>query len=199
MRQQYSAQLAEAVFPESAIITENADLLEKLRKLLNSQQVNFVERIVYFNAPQGGAYLHHDRERGHAGVVYAQLSGSTFWLALPRKALVEEVMTFISRCQQSTWPESIDLNMQGELSQLSNDEVSITRELESFANTILIHLINETEAFVQQLIANGHSRQLESGDMLLLPQETDDSCCWHSVFTVGENAGQALSFAIRGD
>jgi len=198
-RQKFAAQLTEAAFPESAIITGNDDLLEKLRQLLNTEKIKFVERIVYFNAPHGGAYLHHDRERGHAGVVYAQLSGSTFWLALPRKILVKEVMSFISKCQLSIWPNSIDTNMQKELSVLSSDELSVTRELESFANSSLIHLINETEGFVQQLIANGHGRQLNAGDMLLLPQESDDSCCWHSVYTVGENTGEALSFAVRND
>jgi len=180
----YSALLAEAVFPESRIITANEGLMSNLCNLLHCERINFVERIVYFNAPQGGAYLHHDRERGHAGVVYAQLSGNTFWLALPREDLVKEVQNFVSLSEQSKWPETIDQSMQSELLVFAQNAERLTAELESFCNETLIHLINETAEFVQQLIKNGHSRQLEAGDVILLPQETEDSCCWHSVFNL---------------
>jgi len=199
LRQSYSALLAEAVFPESSIITKNSELNKQLFAILACDEAKFVERIVYFNAPEGGAYLHHDRERGHAGVVYAQLSGRTFWLALPRVDLIKEIIDFVANCKNEGWPASIDTTMQNELIALSNNPASLTDELESFSNTTLIHTMNETEAFVQQLIRNGHSRQLQAGDMLLLPQETADKCCWHSVFTIGEETGEALSFAIRGD
>ena len=165
--------------------------------MLESDDIRFVERIIYFNSPQGGAYLHHDRERGHAGVVYAQLTGSTFWLALTRKCLVDEIIFFVRSCQESSWPNHITLEMQVELSKLAQEPKQLPAELESFNNDTLIHLINETKPFIQQLISNGHSRTLQSGDILLLPQETDDFCCWHSVFTLGETSGEALSFAIR--
>ena len=196
-RQHYASLLSDAIFPESGLITQNHQLLTDLNTLLECDDIRFVERIVYFNSPQGGAYLHHDRERGHAGVVYAQLTGSTFWLALTRKCLVDEIILFVNVCQASSWPDSIINTMQVELSKLAQEPKQLSAELESFSNDNLIHLINETEAFVQQLISNGHSRTLQSGDILLLPQETEDFCCWHSVFTLGETSGEALSFAIR--
>lgn len=193
-RQQLAAELSDAVFPESSIITDNPALNEKLKTILNNQEVSFVERIVYFNAPNGGAYLHHDLERGHAGVVFAQLSGNTFWLALPKQALVKEIIAF---SKSQPWPDSLTLEMRSEMSDLLLDRSYLSEQLSSFTNSSLIHLINETEEFVQFLIRRGHSKHLTPGDVLLLPQTTADTCCWHSVFCSGNEMGQALSFAIR--
>jgi hypothetical protein len=193
-RQQLSAELTDAVFPESKIITGNIELEQKLKQILNCNGVSFVERIIYFNAPNGGAYLHHDLERGHAGVVFAQLTGQTFWLALPKEKLVQEIISF---AKTHSWPDSLTLDMKNEINELIGKPPELAKQLGSFANSSLIHLINETKEFVQFLIAKGHSTKLEEGDVLLLPQESEETCCWHSVFCLGEEMGQALSFAIR--
>ncbi len=197
-RQDCAAQLGDAVFPESQLITANEQLANTLKSLLNSEQISFVERIIYFNAHQGGAYLHHDRERGHDGVVYAQLSGQTYWLALPKLILVDEIQRFLENCQQQQkWPNQVESEQRRELLTLANNPKKLNAELETFANDSLIKLINESQDFVQQLIAAGHGRLVETGDVLLLPQKNQDNCCWHSVFNLGEESGQALSFAIR--
>ncbi len=196
-RQHHAALLTEAIFPESKIITDNQKLHNILGQTLNSQDFRFVERIVYFNSPNGGAYLHHDRERGHAGVVYAQLSGQTLWLALPQQSLINEIQLFIEYCQQNSWPDTINAEFKNEIIISAHTQEKLAQELDSFANSALIQLINETPCFVQQLIRNGHSRHLKAGDALLLPQETPLKCCWHSVFCLGEESGEALSFAIR--
>jgi len=193
-RQHLAGELSDAIFPESSIVTKNSHLQQMLSELLNGQKADFVERIIYFNAPNGGAYLHHDLERGHSGVVFAQLSGQTFWLALPRRMLVEEIIAF---SKTHPWPDSMTIEMRSEMSDLLCDRTLLSEQLNSFNNSTLIHLINETEAFVQYLIAKGHSHHLKPGDVLLLPQADQDSCCWHSVFCIGEEMGQALSFAIR--
>lgn len=195
-RQQLAAELTDAVFPESSIITKNIELEGKLKQVLDSNGVNFVERIIYFNGPNGGAYLHHDLERGHAGVVFAQLTGHTFWLALPKQTLIEEIIRF---SKTHPWPDSLTLEMRNEMSELIGDRSALSEQLGSFSSAALIHLINETEAFIQFLIARGHSARLEPGDVLLLPQATAETCCWHSVFCLGDEMGQALSFAIRAD
>jgi len=198
-RQHYAALLTDAVFPESALITKNKELIRRLQEILVCDSFNFVERIVYFNSPDGGAYFHHDRERGHAGVVYAQLSGATFWLALPKQAFMQEITFFVEQSQANgIWPKTIDSTMKNELNKLVANSEDLSLELESFSNSTLIHLINETKPFVQQLIKNGHGRVVQSGDVLLLPQETDLNCCWHSVFCLFDEPGEALSFAIRG-
>jgi len=195
-RQALASELSDAVFPESAIITDDSGLHEKLEEILGVKKVNFVERIIYFNGPSGGAYLHHDLERGHAGVVFAQLTGSTFWLALPKQSLIEEIILF---SKTHPWPESLTMEMRREMSDLVGDRDYLAEQLDSFSNTSLIHLINETEAFVQFLITRGHGVELSPGDSLLLPQSDEKRCCWHSVFCLGEEMGQALSFAIRAD
>lgn len=193
-RQKYAATLADAVFPESTIITTNEPLIDTLRQSLDAEDIHFVERIVYFNAPNGGAYLHHDLERGHAGVVYAQLTGQTFWLALPRSALIREIISFAAH---SPLPDSLTRAMREEIQQLIKAPQQLAQELETFANSSLIHLINETEAFVQHLITAGYGHQVNAGDVMLLPQTDVDTCCWHSVFCLGDEIGEALSFAIR--
>ena len=197
-RQFHAAHLTEAIFPESRIITNNSVLKAALQQTLKEDDFHFVERIVYFNSPDGGAYLHHDRERGHAGVVFAQLSGSTFWLALPKQSLIKEISLFAKQCIKNQWPQSLSEDVITEVKRCVADDTLLAKELESFANSALIHLINETQEFVQQLIQHGHSRHLKAGDILLLPQDSELSCCWHSVFCLGEESGQALSFAIRG-
>lgn len=194
LRQKLAAELSDAVFPESSVITNNAELNDALKQVLNCDGINFVERIIYFNSPNGGAYLHHDLERGHAGVVFAQLTGQTFWLALPKQKLVEEIIRF---SKTYSWPDSLTLEMRNEMSMLIGDRSALAEQLNSFSNSSLIHLINETKEFVQFLITRGYSVQLMPGDVLLLPQSTEENCCWHSVFCLGKEMGQALSFAIR--
>jgi len=197
-RQHYAALLTEAIFPESRLLTQNEQLVQQLRNILGCDQINFVERIVYFNSPNGGAYLHHDRERGHAGVVYAQLSGATVWLALPKATLLQEISLFVDTCLSAhDWPATIPKGMQHQLAELLSQPELLSSELDSFANNAIIQLINETKAFVQQLVSHGHARLVESGDVLLLPQESISHCCWHSVFNVGDDSGEALSFAVR--
>jgi len=138
--------------------------------------------------------VRHDLERGHAGVVYAQLSGATLWLCLPQQTLVEEIRDFITH---NELPKSLNQAQQQELLALAKDADDLSQALNSFAHDALIHLINETEAFVQFLIGRQHYRILEAGDAILLPQKNPQMCCWHSVFCLGDEMGQALSFAIR--
>lgn len=186
LRQKYAGILCDKIFPESSIITEHGDLNALLRKLLDKKQVQFVERIVYFNAANGGAYLHHDLERGHAGVVYAQITGKTFWLALAKFDLIERIIEYANQYSVS---ESIKA--------LCAEPEKLASELDSFANDELIKLINETQQFIHYLHEKGHSVYMQAGDILLLPQTSLQQCCWHSVFSLGEEVGQALSFAIR--
>lgn len=196
-RQRYAGKLSNSVFPESALITENSRIRSLLCDLISSRAVEFVERIVYFNAPSGGAYLHHDRERGHAGVVYAQVSGETFWIALPSHRLVSELRSFCDTChRQDKWPSSLSTEFINEIQAVVHSE-TLTAQLESFSNDTLIHLINETGAFTQYLINQGHGYTINSGDVLLLPQQSQQQCCWHSVFCLTETTGEGLSFAVR--
>ncbi len=186
LRQHHASQLCDLVFPESSIIGNHAKIKATLQTLMNKPAPQFVERIIYFNAPQGGAYFHHDLERGHAGVVYAQLSGATLWLALPRHELISAIIAY-SQTHRVT----------KSVAQLCESQDKLATALESFAHDELIHLINETPTFIHFLHEQGHSRVLESGDVILLPQNDWENACWHSVFCLSEHVGQALSFAVR--
>jgi len=58
-RQLWAGRLCDAIFPESAAITGNEVIVHALKPVLGGMPA-FVERIVYFNAPNGGAQMHHN-------------------------------------------------------------------------------------------------------------------------------------------
>ena len=198
-RQRWAAALTEAVFPESAVISANEDLAGYLRQVLAVQDVAYVERIVYFNAPNGGAQFHHDVERGHLGVVYAQVSGRTAWLALARADLVAEVLAFLARADARTAVLAAGVSADQWQAFLAGDVSScgIEAGLEDQENDVLEALINRVPAFTRQLLDHGHGWLLRPGDAILLPQQRVDHCAWHAVFCVDDEPGEGLSFAIR--
>jgi hypothetical protein len=81
-----SERLFDTVFPVSRAVTQNRRLLAEIRRRIGGTP-RFVQRILYSNSPGGGALFHHDFVPGQAGVVYAQLAGSTGWLTLPKREL----------------------------------------------------------------------------------------------------------------
>lgn len=197
-RQTLTSQLAQLVFPESRIITDNDNLMHALSQLLAVPGIEFVERIVYFNAPDGGAQFHQDVERGHLGVIFAQLSGRTAWIALAKKQLIQEIMLFLARADaKSTLPKALGKKHQAQLFKHANDAVYLNQWLDQRDNDALDIFINQTPAFNRQLVEHGHAYILHPGDVLLLPQQGLDDCAWHSVFCLDEEPGEALSFAMK--
>jgi hypothetical protein len=198
-RERYAAQLAEHFFPESAIITGNRHLIGNLQTILGQARLEFVERIIYFNAPNGGAKFHHDVERGHLGVCYAQVTGKTVWIALSKQALLNQMLTFIDSpetkmtLQQLDWPdELIELTMAEK-----NNRLLWADWMDEINHDVIDRLLNHTPSFIEQLVAAGHAYLLEPGDVILLPQDDLQQCAWHTVFCAGDEIGQGLSFAIR--
>ena len=199
-RQDYAAKLTEALFPESAMISASQPLDALLQDVLGVDKVAYVERIIYFNAPNGGAQMHQDVERGHAGVVYAQVSGSTVWLALSKTELMAEIQSFMARPDVdellvSELPEAPDRTT---LKAWCATSERLAQMLDERDNDPLEALINRVPAFVRQLIEKGYGAILKPGDVMLLPQQSMEHCAWHSVYCVGDEAGEALSFAVRG-
>jgi len=184
LREELAAELATRVFPECRMITGHRDLCALLTDLLGFSPA-FVERLIYSNAPGGGAQLHQDVESGHAGVVYAQLFGHTGWLALPRSELLDEIAGFLAASQDHGFDK---------LKTMSSDE--LIAQLESDDQGELEVLLNSTPAFTRRLIEHGHGLVLAPGDILLLPQHSTELCCWHSVFCLDDEPGHSLSFAI---
>ena len=78
--------LFDRVFPVSRAVTRNRRLRGEIRRRIGATP-RFVQRILYSNSPGGRALFHHDFVPGQAGVVYAQLAGTTGWLTLPRRVL----------------------------------------------------------------------------------------------------------------
>lgn len=187
-RQNWAARLTDAIFPESAAITEHVELNRLLTQVLDGDTPAYAERIVYFNAPNGGAQMHHDVERGHEGVVFAQLSGATFWLAAAKPVLMDEVAAFLADTDAGAWLE---------LKALVADRVAFAEYLDDRDHELAEALMDREPAFFRYMIERGYAFVLEAGDVLLLPQKTLETCVWHSVICVGDAPGEALSFAIR--
>lgn len=184
-RQAWAGELCERIFPESSIITKNTEILNLLQEILG-KEAQFVERIVYFNAPNGGAQFHHDVERGHAGVVFAQLSGATFWLALDKQTLIDEIICF-----------SQNNSVSDALKTLIQNREALSDYMEEQDHATVEELIDQSPEFISHLIEKGYSHHLQAGDILFLPQRDLDHCVWHTVFTLGDEPGEALSFAVR--
>ena len=188
VRQGLAAKLTDAIFPESVAVTTHPTLNTILQTMLNCSRVGFMERIVYFNAPNGGAQMHHDVERGHEGVVFAQMNGSTFWLALSKPKLMDEIEAFLAQAPSDQWSH---------LRKLASDRQALSDYLEDRDHEWAEELIDRTPAFFQHLIEGGYAYVLEPGDVLLMPQQSLETCVWHSVICLGDETGEGLSFAIK--
>lgn len=190
VRQRWAARLTDAIFPEGRAITENPALGAYLKAALGCRRLEFTERIVYFNAPNGGAQLHHDVERGHAGVLFVQMTGATFWLALSKPVLMDEMRSFLAETPDTAWTE---------LKLLAADTAALAAHLDEPEHEMAEALIDHDPAFLHHLVERGHARILHPGDVLLLPQASLETCVWHSVFCLDEETGEGLSFAMKTD
>jgi hypothetical protein len=184
LREELAAELATRVFPECRMLSAHRELCGILADVLGFAPA-FVERLIYSNAPGGGAQLHQDVEAGHFGVVYAQLFGHTAWVALPRSQLLAEIDSFLAGDDS---PLFDDLRGMSEAERIEL--------LESHDQGALEVLLNSTPGFTRRLVAHGHGLILAPGDALLLPQQSTEHCCWHSVFCLGDAPGHSLSFAL---
>jgi len=200
VRQRWAGRLCDAIFPESAAITNNEAIIEALQPVVGGRPA-FVERIVYFNAPNGGAQMHHDVERGHDGVVYGQLSGSTFWLALGKQALIDELIAFVGNDDNAAEIERLlpAADARTELAGLIRDRQALSDYMDAFDHELVEAVMDRSSLFIRQLVERGCAFILHAGDVLLMPQRDLDTCVWHSVMTLGDTPGEALSFAIRRD
>jgi hypothetical protein len=165
-------ELAEAVFPECRLLTAHRPVASLLRSWTGAP-ARFSERIVFSNAPGGGAVFHHDAEDGQLGVAYAQLAGRTAWLALSKRALAEEIAARAGRIRAS----------------------AVLRRLESH-DPATDRLLNRTPALTRRLVERGSLYVLRAGDVLLLPSHGPDEAAWHSVFALGRRPSLAHSHGL---
>lgn len=170
---------AEAVFPECRAVAGNAVVVKALRACAGATRLS--ERIVYANAPDGGAVFHHDAEPTQLGVLYGQLRGETAWLALPKRELAEILASY---------------GVRGALGKRLATPRKALRALDDHDDAALGRLLNETPAFTRALVLRGALVRLRAGDALLLPSHGIDDCCWHAVFAPGRTASLAHSYGV---
>ncbi|MDQ6951427.1 MAG: hypothetical protein Q9M26_07160 [Mariprofundales bacterium] len=196
-REHLAGELCRRLFPESALISDDTTLQAQLAATLDLPAIDFVERIVYFNAPNGGALMHHDVERGHAGVIYAQISGRTFWLALGKPQLIEEIRQFVATQPQAVAQALPTSEQRAALQQLCNHPEQMAQLLNQAEHTLLESVIDHSAEFIHQVANHGYGYLLEPGDALLMPQTDEEACVWHTVFCLDDEPGEGLSFAMR--
>jgi hypothetical protein len=180
----WADRFADALFPETAAVLQRRELLARIARLAG-RAVRSSERIVYNNAPGGGAVFHHDAEPHQLGVVYSQLAGETAWFALSKRALARELVAHM----RVTRPRSA-------LARRLATPARALRALEAEGDGQLYRLLNEDAGFAARLVRAGHALRMRAGDALLLPSRGPDDTCWHSVFALGARPSLAHSYGI---
>jgi hypothetical protein len=161
-------------FPECGAVLRCAGLRERLDRLV-ARPHRLSERIVYNNAPNGGAAFHHDAEPGQLGVVFSQLEGRTAWFTLAKRRLVDLLVRFgMGRPR------------------------AVRAALDAGDDPDLLHVLNRDEGFARLLAAHGALFVLRAGDAILLPSHGFDDVAWHSVLAVGDQPSLAHSYGVFG-
>ncbi|NOT28947.1 MAG: hypothetical protein HOP15_00705 [Planctomycetes bacterium] len=184
-RAPWADRYALALFPEGTAQAENLRLRRAIEALLG-RRARFSERIVYNNAPGGGAIFHHDCEPHQHGVVFGQLAGETAWLALPKRELARHMAGFVNT-PRARAPA---------LRRLAGTERKALRALDREGDARIAKLLDETPAFTARLVEHGALFHLQAGDALLLPNHAWNDTCWHAVFALGRRASLAHSYGI---
>ncbi|MGC6489569.1 MAG: hypothetical protein ACON4Z_18125, partial [Planctomycetota bacterium] len=161
-------------FPECRAVLSCAPLRARLDRLVDRPH-RLSERILYNNAPGGGAVFHHDAEPGQLGVVFSQLQGNTAWFTLPKRRLARLLATF-------GW----------------KDERAGMEALDRADDAELLEVLNRDEAFARALAAHGALFVLRAGDAILLPSHSPDDVAWHSVLALGDRPSLAHSYGVFG-
>jgi hypothetical protein len=179
-RTPWAERFAAAVFPECAALTGSRALVALVERCAG-RALCFSERIVYSNAPGGGAAFHHDAEPRQLGVLYGQLAGATAWLALPKRELAVELAAFVRGTRLARRARSAERA----LAWLDDEEDPALRAL-----------LDDEPRFTARLVARGACLCLCAGDALLLPSPGAERACWHSVFALGARPSLAHSYGV---
>jgi len=166
-------QFALRAFPECRAIL-GCEPLRALLATLIPRPHRLSERILYNNAPDGGAVFHHDAEPGQLGVCFSQLEGSTAWLTLSKRRLARLLVRV----------------------GFARDERIAMQALDDTDDERLWRLLNRDEAFTAQLAAHGALFVLHAGDSILLPSHGIDDVAWHSVLALGSKPSLAHSYGL---
>jgi hypothetical protein len=199
------AGLAEALLPGARHLALLPGLAARLEPLLGAPPL-LTQHIAYWNAPDGGALLHHDgfdepENGGQAAVVYTQLSGTTAWLALSLADLADRVGEFCEHLEEggADWlrrelfPDRRDLDRW--LARVRS-RAAFERELAEPGQGRFGPLTAHPE-FTAFLADCGHALLVDAGDTLVLPSHGLTRCAMHSVWCASDGPTYALSAALR--
>ena len=182
----WADRFAEVVFPECELLTCHEGLRDAIATLVG-EPVRCSERIVYSNAPGGGAVFHHDADPGQRGVVYGQLVGWTGWLALAKRELAEVVAEHVTGTPLAAafgTPEAALRGLDGGAAGVGG------------ADQALWVVLNRDPAFTERVVARGGFTLLRAGDVILLPTHRPDDVAWHAVFALGREPSLAHSYGL---
>lgn len=198
--------LAQQLLPETRTIESTPALLGPLEDWVEGP-VFFTQHIGYWNAPGGGALMHHDAfreplEGGQRGVVYVQLAGRTAWMALSIEDLSRRVIEFVEYMQEGelAWVRE-DLFPDRETFQWLERMVArfgrVRKELGKPGCGRLGPLVGRGPEFTSLLADAGHAFILEPGDGIVLPNQGLECTCMHSVFCASPDPTYGVSMAVR--
>ncbi len=206
VRHELVGRLAERVLPEASAIRKCPALADRIEGWLGGR-ARFTQHIAYWNTPQGGALFHHDAFAessvgGQKGVVYTQLIGETFWIALPIRRLAFRVIEFVRWLTEGDLPHLIEDTLGGPaglapLQALASDPDRTVAELAKPGCGVLGVLVNQGPEFTGLLIDAGHGFWLGPGDAVVLPNHGYGKTAMHSVFCASPGPTYALSIAVR--
>lgn len=211
-RQRLTAELAEILFPASALIADDPLIVPFVERATREPAL-FTQHIAYWNGPEGGALFHHDAfpddthtelGPGQLGVCYLQLAGRTAWLALSSEDLALRLRQFAALLEggELPWvraqlfPRGADWER---AIALIGDDERIFSELAKPGCGSLCGLVNRGPEFTSFLADGGHAAILEPGDAILLPNHGLTLTAMHSVFCVDDESAFGLSLALRSD
>lgn len=199
-------ELANRLIPEVAALNTDRELSGLLAEWIGGRPL-LTQAIAYWNAPGGGARFHHDAfdepARGRQrGVLYAQLTGATAWIALSTDDLARRALEFVELLEDGEFPWLMDGEAGGAAQldawgQVLRDPERARAELSAPGGGILGPLIDRGPEFTSLLADAGHGYVVAAGDVILLPNHGLDLTCMHSVFCASDEEAFSLSLAIR--
>ena len=200
------AELGSRLLPELAALQADRELTGLVGEWIRGRPL-LTQAIAYWNAPGGGARFHHDAfdepaQGRQRGVLYAQLTGATAWLALSTDDLVRRGLEFVELLEEGEFPwlteqlEAAGTSPAGWHAILSDPDRA-RAELAAPGGGALGPLIDRGPEFTSLLADAGHGFVVGAGDVILLPNHGLGLTCMHSVFCASEEPGFSLSLAIR--
>jgi len=200
------SELANRLIPEVAALNTDRELTGLLAEWIRGRPL-LTQAIAYWNAPGGGARFHHDAfdepTRGRQrGVLYAQLTGATAWIALSTDDLARRALEFLELLEEGEFPWIL-ARADGRAGQLEawgellRDPERARSELSAPGGGALGPLIDQGPEFTSLLADAGHGYVVAQGDVILLPNHGLGLTCMHSVFCASDEEAFSLSLAIR--